>query len=487
MRLRFVLLMLALVSLACYSDSPLWPNELTPAPPTVTPLPPPPAGASRFQVGDIAWLPKTVSELGIRADLTTYPEPVNVNNRVPCTQDTPLRILYTGINLDDGTIYQLVDCNRLVGWVREEGILGPITIQVNERALTLESGASFGSFKVEAADPPYDSDNNFRPQYDCKINDIVDVIAITGFSTGELYYKIRCANPFNPVAPNVGWTTPDKLFGPVRFRNGEAGLVPTDAGQIELTLEAGGSETGAVCPAGERVLMTETPVQRIQNELFYEIQCGENTGWVNQNLLVGPLIYAPGDLILVIAPVQSLAEQTAETAATEEVPQEANLTVSLISEPSPLTTKNEAGTCLDGTLTRIDEIVGVGGGLYIRVRCGEVEGWLPREFIYGPAEYAIGDTVLLGEQAVIGFNQRGIYLSREIKDIEGPSGGTSVISGECDYDVLSAEPVPAEILDVGYLRNSFLQVSGIFYRISCLGKENTVIEGWIKQDRLGVE
>ncbi|MBZ0306938.1 MAG: hypothetical protein K8I82_12785, partial [Anaerolineae bacterium] len=436
--------------------------------------------------------PKTVSSQGFRTELTTYPVPATIDNRLPCTPDSPLRILYSGVNLDNGTVYHLVDCNRIVGWVREEGILGPVTIRASERALTLETEGSFGSLKIEAADPPYDPDNSFRPQFYCKVNDIVDVIAITGFSTGELYYKIRCANPFNPVAPNLGWTTPEKLFGPVRFRSQETGLVPNDTGEITLFSEAGNQgEEVASCTASERVTITETPVQRILDDLFYEISCGDTVGWVNQNVLVGPLLYEPGELILVAAPVQSLSESptleaTQEAAATEEPPP-AGLTVSLTTDPAPPNPENEAGQCADGTLAPIEEIVGIEGLLYLRIQCGDIEGWLSQEFVYGPAAYAVGDTVQLGEKAVLGFNERGIYLSLEIKEIEGKSGGSSVIAGECAYDLTNPEPVPAQILDTGYLRNALLQVSGIFYRISCQDKDGSTIEGWIKQDRLGVE
>lgn len=492
MRLKLIFTLLLLMTLACYSDSPLWPYELTPAPPTVTPLPPAPAGTSRFEVGDLAWLPKTVSAQGFRADLTTYPESANVDNRVACTQDSLLRILYTGQNTDDGMIYHLVDCNRQVGWILEQGILGPITIQVNDRALTLETDTP-NSFKVEAADPPYDLTNNFRPQYDCKVNDTVDVIGMTGFSTGELYYKIRCTNPFNPVAPNIGWTTPDKLFGPVRFRNGESGIVPNDVSEIELTPEAGGDEASATCATGERVLITETPVQRIEDELFYEIQCGENTGWVNQNVLVGPVLFEQNDIVLVIAPPQTdaptpaeIATQEATAEVTEEAPQETVAqVVPLTTEPANI--ENIAGECMDGVLVEIQEIVGIEDNLYFNVLCGETEGWLSEEFTYGPAKYQIGETAQLGEPAVIGFNERGIYLSIEIKDIEGSSGGSSVIAGECAYDLLAAEPIEAEILDVSYLRNSLLQVSGIFYRIACSDKAGNTVEGWINQNRLGIE
>lgn len=486
-RFLFVVVLLILTALACYSDSPLWPYELTPAPPTVTPPPPPPEGTSRFQVGDWAWRPKTVSQLGIDADLTTYPEPVNVNNRVPCTQDTPLKILYSGFNADDGILYHLVDCNRLVGWVRDEGILGPITIQVNDRALTLETETSgFGGFKIEASDPPYDPDNNFRAQFDCKVNDTVDVIGMTGFSTGELYYKIRCANPFNPVAPNIGWTTPDKLFGPVRFRNGEAGIVPEDTDEILLTTAADSPDSAGSCAAGARVLITETPVQRLETGLFYEIQCGETIGWVNQNVLLGPVLFDVGDTVLVVAPPQA---NLPTTDATEEATPEALESISdtvesvlLLAEPADL--ENSSGECADSSLVQIADIVGIADILYFKVQCGESDGWLSQDVIYGPAKYPLGETVLLGEQAVIGFNRRGIYLSIEVKDIEGDSGGSSVIAGECAYNQLAAEPVEAKIVDVAYLRNSLLEVSAIFYRIACTDAEGTLIEGWLNQDRL---
>ena len=255
--------LLVLAGLACYSNSSLWPYELTPAPPTPTALPTPLPDQVSFQRGDLAWAPASVTEASFRLDLTTVPEPLkpDLSNKSPqsCSQNSLLRVLWSAIRPNE-TIYHLVDCNGVVGWTPESTMLGPIFIVVNDRALTTEAGTDeFGMFKVEVSDPPYREEDPFLQRADCRVNDTVDVIAMSGFSTGELYYKIRCTNPINPVVPNIGWTLADNLFGPVRFRNGEVGIVPQEFGSVELTAEPDGDEVLATCEQGERVLITDSP------------------------------------------------------------------------------------------------------------------------------------------------------------------------------------------------------------------------------------
>jgi hypothetical protein len=509
----WVIILLMLAGLACYSDSPVWPYELTPAPPTPTALPTPLPGEAEFERGDFAWTPASVTEASFRLDLTIVPEPLapDLSNKSPqsCSQNSLLRVLHSAIRPDE-TIYHLVDCSGVVGWTPESNMLGPIFIVVNDRALTIESGVDeTGAYKIEVSDPPYREDDPFRQRADCRVNDTVDVIAISGFSTGELYYKIRCTNPINPVVPNIGWTLVDNLFGPVRFRNGEVGIVPQEFESVNLTSEPGGDETVAVCEQDERVLITDSPVQRIDEDLFYELECADGIGWANQNFIVGPIPLEVGTDVLVTAPGVTnstqaraagvapedvdaaedaeLIEATPETDIDEELPPEEILipAVPLTASPQPLTLENEVGQCVDATVTTIESYAGVEDVLYAQVDCDDASGWLDSDALFGPVDYVVGNTVQLGEAAIIGFSQRGIFLSVELFDIEGPSGGSRVVAGECAIDFDTMTPIDAELTDVGYYRSSTGSIVGVFYRAVCTNRNGERVEGWINQDRIG--
>jgi hypothetical protein len=497
-------------ALACYSDSPLWPNELTPIPPTVTPLPTPLPDQTRFQYGDLAYVPASVTEAAFRLDLTRLPEPVkrDFSNTSPqaCSQNTVVRILYSGID-PQGTIYQLVDCGGGVGWTPEERLLGPISLVTNDRVLTVEGGTDeTGAFTIEVSDPPYREDDPFRQTATCPLDATVDIISMYGLSTGELYYKIRCDNPMNPIVPNIGWTTAAGLFGPVRFRNGETGIVPQEYETIELTSEAGGGDVVGTCESGDRVQISETPVQRLEDEFYYEIECAQETGWVEQSFLVGPVTVESGERVLVTVPgVSSSAEasvpaeqatpeivdvadaavvEESATAEVDAVPDNP-ISLSLTTDPGPLTAENIAGECPDASITTIEQLAGVEGILYALVTCNEVQGWMESASLYSPVPYEVGETVMLGEKALLGFGTRGIYLSVRLFDIEGSSGGKEVIAGECAFDFENRTPVEAELVDIGYYRSSTGDVVGVFYRATCLDRDGNQIEGWINQDRIG--
>lgn len=497
-------MMLMLTTLACYSDNSLGLFELTPAPPTVTPLPTPLPNQAQFKIGDLAWAPASVTEAAFRLDLTTVPEPLaaDLSNKSPqsCSQNSLLRILYSGIH-ENGQIYYLVDCRGVAGWTPGDNLLGPITIVANDRALTTEAGVDpSGAFKIELSDPPYRENDPFRQKADCKVNDTVDVLAMSGYSTGELYYKIRCAHPFNPVAQNVGWTTAEALFGPVRFRNGETGLVARESESINLVSEPNGDNIVATCQQDELVKITTTPVVRLDNDLFYEVECVGGKGWTNQDVLVGPIPFEVGTQVLVTAPgVNNSAEarqpiqaETEEPAADGGVTAEASPSdlptipsVALTSQPEPLLLDNQVGECPDAAVTTVQAFAGVGGRLYAQVECGGTVGWLDETVLYGPVLYDVGETVMLGEKAIIGFGDRGIYLSIKLFDIEGRGGGSEVIAGDCAIDFETLEPIEATLKDIGYYRSSTGNIVGVFYWAACQDWEGNTIEGWINQDRIG--
>jgi|GEM_PF-4391290 len=495
-----VAIFLILASLACYSDSPLWlGGELTPPAPTITPLPVPQTDQVNLATNDLALVPEAAVGASFRFDLTTVPEPLapDLSNKSPqsCSKNSVVRILYSGLD-EQGIVYHLVDCSGVAGWTPEFNLLGPITIRVNDRALTTAAGVNESNrYVVELSDPPYEEGGALRQQADCRVNDTVQVVDIKGLASGEIYYKIRCTNPINPVTPNIGWVLSDGLFGPVRFQNGEVGLVPRETETINLTELADEGEVVASCAANELVTITDTPVQRLGDELFYEMTCEAGTGWANQTVLVGPVPYAIGEQVLITAPGVTNSAEVFTTVATAPDTETAPTTLedepealpmaNLTANPEPLLLDNAIGACDDATVTMISDLAGIGDAVYAEVTCNDVTGWLDVQRLYGTVEYTLGDTVSLGETALIGFSQRGIFLSIELFDIEGSSGGSSVIAGECVFDFDTNTPIDAQLVDVGYYRSSTGQIVGVFYRAQCQAEDGSTVEGWINQDRIG--
>jgi hypothetical protein len=387
----------------------------------------------------------------------------------------------------------------VVGWAAEANLLGPLQVLVGDRALTTEGGLDEnGQYKIEASDPPYKADDPFRSKLDCKLDDTVDIIAMQGYITGELYYKVRCQHPFNPVGVNIGWTTAAGLFGPVRFRNGERGLVPQEVAQLTLLSEPQRGNTVVACEPGEVVEITDTPVQILEGpagpELYYEMRCDGGQGWANQNQVVGPLRYAIGERVLLTAPGVSNSAETGAPAELEATPTP-ELTPAPTSEPLPPpgvtlsqtpgfpTADNTAGFCPDASPLLIEALAGFEGEIYAQVTCEGAQGWLLVDHVFGPVNFALGETLLLGEGALLGFGEKGIYLSIRLFDIEGSSGGSRVIAGECAFDQNDPQAVPAQILDLGYYRNASGNVAGVFYQVECLSKEGQPIVGWMNQER----
>ena len=113
----------------------------------------------------------------------------------------------------------------------------------------------------------------------------------------------------------------DALFGPVRFRNGETGIVSREVDSIDLTSEPDGDEVVGTCQQDERIRITDTSVVRIDDELFYELECSRGMGWSSQDFLVGPVKFDAGERVLVTVPgVQNsaAAQAAVSEASTEE-------------------------------------------------------------------------------------------------------------------------------------------------------------------------
>ena len=158
--LFFVFMVLALVTVSCYSGQ-LGLFELTPY---YTNTPPPTAVESRYHVLDTVLAPQEPGRTFF--NMTLNPEPLldNLTNaKAVCQGGSPATILYVGDGAD-GKVYYLVDCVGAVGWAEESRLAGPLLFTKGDLALTLAPEDNPAAQSIELVD-----DSSVRcPSTPCK-------------------------------------------------------------------------------------------------------------------------------------------------------------------------------------------------------------------------------------------------------------------------------------------------------------------------------
>lgn len=473
-----VLSMLVLAALACYSDSPLWPYEITEPAPSPTFLPTPgPDSPAKFVPGDIVVAPRS-QQVNPRPFLyvADYPEPVNqaLSNRSgTCEFDRELQILYAG-NLSDEQIYYLVACQGSVGWAAEENLAGPIQIQTRQNALTTAvdvngNPITNGMFGIHNNQPPVIG----PPLVQCQVNEVVDVRQIAIPNTGEVWYQIGCSG-------GIGWVEGSRLFGPLVLpANGGVGLVNPEAEKITLNTEPAGSDVAGEC-TGNSIIVTRE-VELVGNAVYYHLECGDVNGWAVQDNIY-ELTYLPDTLALVVVPqldapaeeeaaaAEEVTDETAEDEATEEV-----LAAPLTAEPGNPSDENATvGECPSVSIVHISEATVRNEVFYYNVECGEATGWLSEAYILRSADYRLDDTVAITADGFVGSgNNAAFYIADQPIRLAGDRGALGV----CTPDTLVL------IEDFTYVIQG--GIPNMYYQITCqvLDSEDQ-LTGWVEQSRL---
>lgn len=325
-----VIAVLVLAALACYSDSPLWPYELTEAPPSPTPLPTPSGdNPARFDSRDTVVAPRTESSTTFFLVLPDEPRPIDVADTKGCEYDTPLEIFYVGVKNEqdpqtgsmEDIIYYLVNCRGTVGWVTESDLEGPLKFVIGDTVLTTSEGAtettnSAGEtvlqFPIETADPPIVSPIKAY----CGVGEAASVIdfavtqnTATPSEEAAVWYQIRCPGDI------IGWVEEARLFEEelVFEPTGDIGVVLRD---VELTdaaeLPTDNNQLG-VC---ERSSFIETlSLERVGSNIYYEIICGEVTGWTPQENLTSVPLEPTGTAIVFDPRITRITEGGNEASA----------------------------------------------------------------------------------------------------------------------------------------------------------------------------
>jgi len=517
--LFLVVLMLVLASMACYSGQIPGVLEITPYY-TETPLPVP--EQSRFEVGAIAFTPREDKAF---FNLTIYPEPLDrslVNSKAMCQPNSSAEVLYVGVGADQKNYY-LVECGGAVGWVVEDRLAGPLTLQVEDLAITVGDATQ----KVNLLNT-----TTFQPVVFplCPPGQIVNVLSIQAADrendgSKDLYYEVECP------AGNRGFLTNEFVFGPLEINVGDRALaissdeeVASEATGYRLASEpAPLTDENAVegeCAFGS--VMTAEEARLVEDQVYYRMTCGDIEGWITQEHFVGPLLFdADTNVVIFVPPIpvfedelaaltgeQDVAATGQETetegeaapavAATEEAGEgDGQRRVVQYVPPLYLTDKpgpavpsgegaNVVGQCVTGTIAHIEEYTGL-DTVYYRITCdkcietevveGETvckttethEGWVPQSDLQGPVQFGPGERALVKDSGATDADGNPVALIPAVPTYL--IGSNTRFSGRCPL----AEGV--EILSIQLEKDRTRNAFSFYYKVQCQGDNATVPDG----------
>lgn len=517
---------LLMATMACYSGQVPGVFELTPF---YTPTPLADAPDPRFDTLQLVLAPQETGRTFF--NLTVDPEPLQpslVNSKSMCQGDSSAQVLYSGMDHNDD-IYYLINCVGSVGWVVEERLAGPLMFEAEELAITVAPDATAQSVEL--------LDNGFRPLpanplQSCKPETVVrisDVIAADpdGDDIKSIFYEIECPTTGGPL---TGWVTNDDLYGPVPIDvDQRAVAVDTEDVGFQLMSEpAAATEDNVVegeCTTGD--ILTAEEVRLIDDQVYYQMACGEATGWVMPNMFVGPLRYETGINVVVYMPsipvfadeqVEEEAAVEGETdaaetdaaetdvAETDDVATEATDDIArtsgegrevievtppmyLTENPGPAIPEgddaNVVAECSSGMVATLEEYAAV-DKIYYEVVCNECAvdeagelvceeftGWADQQYLQGPVDFVIGQDVAFDEGSkAVETDESGQTWVRIPPSIEsaGTIGSYTKFVGRCPQS--ESMEVVGIVLEKDRTRNNF----SFFYEIQCTGQSSTITE-----------
>lgn len=482
-----VMIALLMAALACYSDDPdpLGIFEFTPAPPTSTPLPPPDASnPAKFVLSDLLLCPRPVGGGPSQCFVTDNPEELSpgvTNARGSCEYDTELEALYIG-RLNTDTVYYLIACGGTVGWINESRLMGPVVFPRGESALTTNLGADGDVFPISSQKPPTPG-----AQVSCKVSEVVEVLESAGDAqTGQVWSLIRCSG-------GAGWVEQERLFGPLPLPGtGGLGMIRPDGVAAPITTAAtaptADNQIGECVP---NTVITTNNIERVGDTAFYNINCGDAQGWVEDDYLI-EILYTPDSLVLIQVPVVEVAESTEATTdaeategettggAGEETPvPEAPLTAPMTENPEFATDSNVIGECPTDSIVRLKQTTLVAEEFFYQIECAEQTGWVYEGFVLAGVKFFIGTEVQISERGFVGSGpDAGFYIKDEANYLGSNRGSI----GACKVDT----PARIDAIGIDYAATG----SGvtIYYQITCTNADETSetpeLTGWAQQDRL---
>ncbi len=283
--------------------------------------------------------------------------------------------------------------------------------QVLENVLApKESGRAYFSLTM---DPELLRDNMMNSKSFCQPDTAARVLFAGEGSGDTIFYLIECGG-------SVGWTTEDRLAGPLEFSQGELAMALAPANEQSVPLLDDQYNPQPFNPLQTCKPQTIVTVSQILaadpdndgiKDIFYQVDCptaaGPLKGWLTNAELFGPVELNVGNRAL------ALTSDSAEPGGQYQ----------LASEPAPLTEANAVeGECKQGDILSAKEARLVDNTIYFRMTCQDIEGWVDQSRFVGPLLYDVGEaTVIYIEPIAVFEDQLAALLAETSPDAATPT------------------------------------------------------------------
>lgn len=398
------------------------------------------------------------------------------------------------IGPDPARTWYLIECSGTVGWASEDRIAGPVFFSSGQSALTraishmntpIGPGQPYQIYG--GVEPPIST--ALPPSVTCQTSEVVEILSVSSLDQ-EIWYEINCSG-------GSGWVRAFRLFGPLPLPDqGGNGIIRAEfTDGVALTENPGNVsvENAQVGTCAANQVITTIGFDTVETEAdrapFYQITCGDITGWVSQ----APLIEIPYQLqtpVIIIGEERTVelgtddTEAEAEAEVDDTAPQEDEgteepdnnyLPVPLADSPAIATSSNTIGECASGEIVRLEDVAGAENleTIFYQVTCNEVTGWVEAQFIPNPVAFEPGINVYFTEA-----NTAPLAPVQGFAIDEFPSQVSPEI-GVCELYQ------PAEVIGVQFELRALARLGfRLYYQLSCLNEDGEAIEGWVELERV---
>lgn len=374
--------------------------------------------------------------------LDDFYRPLPFNPLQTCKPESIVRVTDLMAADPDGDgqkqIYYKIECpttaGPLKGFVTEADLVGPMEVDINERAIAVDPPDSTFRF---ASEPAPVTDAN-AVESDCRAGDILTAKQVV-IVDEVVYYNMTCGD-------SEGWVGQEQFVGPLRYDPGmnTAIYIPP----IQVFVDEVVQPTGEVEPVEDEAVPEETP-----------------------------------------------AEATGETAVDQRRTAEVSPPLYLTNAPGPAIPVGEdanvVGQCDSGRMASIERYAAA-DTIYYYVTCDacvewvtdeegvtscasyqSATGWADQVHLQGPLTFAIGQKVVYTERSAANeTDENGVTWSRIPPTVEGATtlGAYTRYGGRCLRD--EGVEITGVVVEKDRTRNRF----SFFYAIQCMGQTSTIVE-----------
>ena len=303
----------------------------------------------------------------------------------------------------------------------------PMPVAENTRFHVLESvlapkevGRAFFSLTVE---PEPLQDNLMNSKSSCQPDSAARILYAGLGSADRVFYLIECSG-------SVGWTTEDRLAGPLAFNRGELAMALAPTGQTAVPMlddQFNALPFNPLQTCKPQTIVTVSQILAVDpdsdgiKDIYYQVDCpttaGPLKGWLTNADLFGPIELNVGERAL------ALTSTSGDTGGQYQ----------LASEPAPLSESDIVeGNCLEGDILESKEARLVDNTVYFRMTCQDIEGWVDQNRFVGPLLYDVGDATVIYIEPIPVFEDQLASLQGVTSDATPTTEGdnTSADTGE---------------------------------------------------------